>query len=114
MEIRITENKIFAPLKNKWLVLTPEEKVRQEYIKRLVDNYGYTYEQMRQEVMVAEVNGRGTGNARADIVVWASPEQVEKEAPVIVVECKAENITISEGDYRQALTMPVILERRFS
>lgn len=101
MEIRITENKIFAPLKNKWLVLTPEEKVRQEYIKRLVDNYGYTYEQMRQEVMVAEGNGRGTGNARADIVVWASPEQVEKEAPVIVVECKAENITISEGDYRQ-------------
>lgn len=101
MDIQIENNKIFAPLKNKWLVLTPEEKVRQEYIKRLMDNYGYSKEQMRQEVTVAEGNGRGTGNARADIVVWASSDQVEKEAPVIVVECKAENITISEGDYMQ-------------
>ena len=42
MEVKIEKNKIFAPLKNKWLVLTPEEKVRQEYIKRLVDNYGYS------------------------------------------------------------------------
>ena len=46
MDIRIENNKIWAPLKNKWLVLTPEEKVRQEYIERLKDNYGYSYEQM--------------------------------------------------------------------
>ena len=54
MEVKIENNKIWAPLKNKWLVLTPEEKVRQEYIERLKDNYGYSYEQMRQEVPVAE------------------------------------------------------------
>ena len=101
MDLRIEDNKIWAPLKNKWLVLTPEEKVRQEYIKRLVDNYGYSIQQMKQEVLVAEGNGRGSGNARADIVVWGSPDKVEKEAPVIVVECKAENINISEKDYTQ-------------
>lgn len=101
MDISIENNKIWAPLKNKWLVLTPEEKVRQEYIKRLVDNYGYSLEQMRQEVTVVEGNGRGTGKARADIVVWASPNKVLKEAPVIAVECKAENITISVGEYWQ-------------
>lgn len=101
MEIQIKDNKIFAPLKNKWLVLTPEEKVRQEYIKRLMDNYGYSADQMQQEVTVAEGNKRGTGKARADIVIWASPEKVEKEAPVIVVECKAESINISEDDYKQ-------------
>lgn len=39
MEIQIKDNKIFAPLKNKWLVLTPEERVRQEYICRLMDYY---------------------------------------------------------------------------
>ena len=101
MEVKIENNKIYAPIKGKWLVLTPEEKVRQEYIKRLVNNYGYSLEQMLQEVSVAEGNGRGTGNARADIVVWASPEQVNKKPPVIVVECKAENISISVGDYWQ-------------
>lgn len=101
MEIQIKDNKIFAPLKDRWLVLTPEEKVRQEYIKRLVNNYGYELEQMQQEVTVAEGNKRGTGKARADIVIWASPEKVEKEAPVIVVECKAESINISKDDYKQ-------------
>ena len=101
MEVEIKDNKIYVPLKKKWLVLTPEEKVRQEYIERLKNNYGYSYEQMRQELTVAEGNGRGTGDARADIVVWASPEDVLKTAPVIVVECKAENINISEKDYWQ-------------
>lgn len=101
MEIKIENNKIWAPLKNKWLVLTPEEKVRQEYIERLKDNYGYSYDQMLQEVPVAEGDERGTGGARADIIVWASPDKVLKEAPVIVVECKAENINISEKDYKQ-------------
>lgn len=101
MEIKIENNKIWAPLKNKWLVLTPEEKVRQEYIERLKENYGYSYEQMRQELTVAEGNGRGTGGARADIVVWASPVEVLEKDPVIVVECKAENINISEDDYKQ-------------
>lgn len=101
MEIKITGNKIFAPLKNKELILTPEEKVRQEYICRLVNNYGYSLEQMAQEETVAEGNSRGTGRASADIVVWASKEAVRKEAPIIVVECKAENIIITEGDYWQ-------------
>ena len=101
MEIQIKGNKIYAPLKKKDVVLTPEEKVRQEYIKRLVDNYGYAIEQMQQEVLISEGNGHGTGIARADIVVWASPEQVGKRAPVIVVECKAENINISVEDYWQ-------------
>lgn len=35
MEVEIKDNKIYVPLKKKWLVLTPEEKVRQEYIERL-------------------------------------------------------------------------------
>ena len=69
MELQINGNKIFAPLKNKELVLTPEERVRQEYICRLVNVYGYSLEQMAQEVQVRNSH-RGLGKARADIVVW--------------------------------------------
>ena len=87
METQIKEGKIFAPLKDKWLVLTPEEKVRQDYICRLVNSYGYSLDQMKQELTVAEGNTRGTGRAQADIVIWENPSVVEKENPVIVVEC---------------------------
>ena len=101
MELQIKGNKIFAPLKNKELVLTPEERVRQEYICRLVDNYGYALNQMAQEVQVNN-SRRGQGKARADIVIWRSEADKKEEASaVIVVECKAEYITIREEDYFQ-------------
>lgn len=32
LEVEEKDNKIFAPLISKWLILKPEEKVRQEYI----------------------------------------------------------------------------------
>ena len=103
MQVEINGNKIKAPLKGKdvWLVLTPEEKVRQEYICRLVNHYSYSLDQMQQEITVAEGNKRGTGRASADIVVWRSKEEVFKKHPVIAVECKADNINIVEGDYWQ-------------
>lgn len=103
MDIQIKDNKIFAPLKNKWLVNKPEEEVRQKYICRLIDNYGYSIEQMDQEIQVSN-SQRGQGAARADIVVWKSKEDKLAEptkSPIIVVECKAESITIHEADYFQ-------------
>lgn len=101
MELQINNNKIFAPLKNKELVLTPEERVRQEYICRLVNHYGYDLSQMDQELQVNNSH-RGQGKARADIVVWKSASAKSNEdAATIVVECKAEHITIREEDYFQ-------------
>ena len=37
MEIQIKNNKIFSPIENDWLVLTPKEKVRQENIYEIVN-----------------------------------------------------------------------------
>lgn len=101
LEIKIKGNKIFAPLKNKELVLTPEERVRQEYICRLVNDYGFSLEQMAQEVQVNN-SQRGQGKARADIVIWKSAkDKNEDSSAAIVIECKAEHITIQEEDYFQ-------------
>lgn len=101
MEIQIKDNKIFSPLKNKWLVLTPEERVRQEYICRLVNYYGFDLKQMDQEIQVNN-SQRGQGKARADIVIWKSASaKNEESSATIVVECKAEHITIREEDYFQ-------------
>lgn len=101
MQIQIKDNKIYSPLKEKWLILKPEEKVRQEYILRLVNTYGYDFSQMEQELQVNN-SQRGQGRAMADIAIWRNEkEKTERKSPVIVVECKAEHITIHEEDYFQ-------------
>lgn len=101
MEVEIKDNKIKVPLKDTWLVNKPEEKVRQEYICRLVNNYGFDLEQMAQEIQVSN-SQRGQGRAMADIVIWRNiKDKREKNSPIIVVECKAEHITVREEDYFQ-------------
>ena len=103
MEITTRNNRkeIYAPLKDKWLVLRPEEEVRQKYICRLVNNYGFAIEQMTQELQVNN-SQRGQGMARADIVVWKNAEDKHNsKSPIIIVECKAESVTIHEEDYFQ-------------
>ena len=101
MEVQIKDNKIFAPLKDKWLVLKPEEKVRQEYICRLVNSYGFDLNQMEQEKQVNN-SQRGQGRSMADIVIYKNEaDKLASKSPVIVVECKAEHITIREEDYFQ-------------
>lgn len=101
MDIQIENGKIFAPLKEKWLMLKPEEEVRQKYIARLVNKYGFSIDQMAQEVQVSN-SQRGQGRAMADIVIWkSSKDKNENNSPAIVVECKAEHITVREEDYFQ-------------
>ena len=98
IQIDTKTNKIYAPLKDQWFVKTPEEEVRQNYICRLVNHYGFSLDQMKQEVTVSN-SSRGQGRAQADIVIWKSKEDKQNDiSPVIVVECKAENITIREED----------------
>ena len=58
---------------------------------------------MDQEIQVSN-SQRGQGAARADIVVWKSKEDKlanPQKSPIIVVECKAESVTIHEADYFQ-------------
>lgn len=101
LEVQVDGNKIYSPLRDKWLVLTPEEQVRQSYICRLVNVYGYDLDQMDEELKVNNSH-RGQGKARADIVIWKSKEDKKKnKAAFIVVECKAETVKIRQEDYYQ-------------
>lgn len=103
LQVEIQGNKIKAPLKGNdvWLVLKPEEQVRQNFICRLANDYGFSLVQMAQEIKVNN-SQRGQGRAMADIVIWKSEkDKLENNSPSIVVECKAEHITIHEEDYFQ-------------
>lgn len=91
---------IYSHKRKKWLVQTPEETVRQQYLLTLVNEYGYSLDQLEEEK--DPLGGRGTGAARYDFAVWRSVEEKKnKGVPIIVVECKADNIRISERDYMQ-------------
>jgi type I restriction enzyme M protein len=90
---------IFSHIRKKWLMETPEERVRQEYLCVLVNEYGYVLEQIDEELSVV---GRGAGDARADFLIWRTPqEKADKKTALIVVECKADNVTIDNKTYLQ-------------
>jgi type I restriction enzyme M protein len=95
MQIEIRGNKIFAPLKKEWIPNTQDEKLKQEFICRLVNNYGYKLGQLGQDVEIKK-------RYKADIAVWRSEkEKFKKFIPsiIITIECKAEHIKIKEADY---------------
>ena len=96
---RNPQGQIYSPVRAKWLFETPEERVRQEWLCVLVNEYGYALDQMAEEL---DLTGRGSAQARADLVIWRSKaDKVKGKTPLLVVEYKSDNITISAADYGQ-------------
>ncbi len=91
--------KIYSHIRKKWLVKTPEEMVRQDYLCVLVNDYGYDLAQIKEE---ENVTGRDSAQARADFVIYQSVEDIaNKKNPLIIVEVKAEHINITEKEFIQ-------------
>ena len=91
---------LWIPLRDEWRNVAdkPEEIVRQHFIRHLHDNYDYALDQMDQERRTMH----GHKSPRADIVIWETPRaKVAKKTPVLVIECKAENIDVNIKDYYQ-------------
>jgi type I site-specific restriction endonuclease len=84
---------IFDEIRKKWLVLTPEEWVRQHLIKFLIEDLKYPSSLMALERLV-HVNGLAQ---RTDLVVYDRTGH-----PLVVCECKAPEIAINQGVFDQA------------
>ena len=91
------KEQIFCELRGDYRTATPEEIVRQGYVHHLHDHYGYAFDQMDQE----RKTQYGRRSPHADIVIWQGTADKQTKAPVIVVECKSDNVTIIESDYWQ-------------
>jgi hypothetical protein len=91
-----------APRK-KWLVLTPEELVRQLCLHYLVD-LGFSKNLMRTELGIT-VNGL---QKRCDIVVFDTAGK-----PFLLVECKSAKIEMTEAILYQALDYNLKLKLPF-
>lgn len=93
------KGKIWSHVRAKWLAETPEESVRQEYLLVLINEYGFSLDQIAEEM---DLTGRGSASARADFVIWrTAQDKAEENAPFIIVECKSDNVTIKQQDYGQ-------------
>ena len=88
------QKRVFDPVRKKKVVLTPEEEVRQALIMELSTNYGYPLQLMSCEYSI-DIN---RVKYRVDLVVF------DKEGkPLLLVECKAPNIKISQQTFSQIL-----------
>ena len=94
LKVRNTEGKrfIFDPLRKKWLVLQPEELVRQLVIQYLLKEKNYRSSHMAVERML-KVNKL---TKRCDILMYDLQQQ-----PFLLVECKAPAVKINQNVFRQ-------------
>ncbi|NOU60243.1 type I restriction enzyme HsdR N-terminal domain-containing protein [Marinifilum caeruleilacunae] len=83
---------IFDSIRKKYVVLTPEEWVRQNFIRFLVEEKGYPASLIAVEKKV-DVN---LLPQRSDIVLYNG-----KANPVMIVECKASKIKITQDVFNQ-------------
>jgi hypothetical protein len=97
-EFTIKEDKgrevIFDLLRRKWVPLTPEEWVRQNFIQFLIKTHQYpaTLIAIEKEIQLGELK------KRFDILVYDKQHQ-----PWMMVECKASSITLEEKVFEQLL-----------
>ena len=95
---------IWDSLRGKWLVLTPEEWVRQHTIAWLVRERHIPELRISQEYPV-NINGQ---HQRADIVVID-----EFAKPHILVECKAPDVVLDHEVVMQAIRYNSVVKARY-
>jgi len=93
-KIKSSENKrfIFDNIRKKYIVLTPEEWVRQHYIYYLIHEKKYPISIIAVEKQLT-LNGL---KKRTDILIFN-----KEGTPEIIVECKAPSIEINQSTFDQ-------------
>ena len=84
--------KVFDPLRDKYVALTPEEFVRQHFTAWLRDSRHYPASLMANEIGI-EVNGK---RKRCDTVVFGNDGK-----PMVIVEYKAPDVTVNQAVFDQ-------------
>jgi len=85
---------VFDPIRKKWMVLTPEEHVRQYTIQYLTTIMKYPAGLLAVEKTIIV----GTRSKRFDIVIYD-----REHKPWMLVECKAPEVPVSEKTLYQLL-----------
>lgn len=95
---------VFDPLRKKYVLLTPEEEVRQKVLYLLVERLGVPAGLLAVEYAV-KVNGM---DKRADAVIFGNDSR-----PLMIVECKAQRVKITDKVLDQAIRYHSALQPKF-
>ncbi len=91
---------IFDPLRKSWVVLTPEEWVRQNFIQYLIQikQYPSTLIAIEKTIQLGELK------KRFDIIVY------KNDSPWLLIECKEAYVPITEKTLEQILQYQQVVE----
>ena len=96
--------KIFDRLRKKFIILTPEEWVRQHFVNYLINHKGFPESLMANEIGIT-LNGT---RRRCDTVVFD-----KHGSPMVIVEYKASPIVISQSTFDQIVRYNMVLHARY-
>jgi len=100
IETREEKEYIFDPLRKKWIRLTPEECVRQNFLQYLLQvmHYPASLIAIEKEIQIGELK------KRFDILVY------KNDYPWLLIECKEMNVPINESVMQQLLRYQTIVQ----
>ncbi|MEN9297828.1 MAG: hypothetical protein RLZZ429_141 [Bacteroidota bacterium] len=100
IETREDKEYIFDPLRKKWVRLTPEEWVRQNFLQYLIQvmQYPAALIAIEKEIQIGELK------KRFDILVY------KDDHPWLLIECKEMNVPISESVMQQLLRYQITVQ----
>lgn len=103
IELKEGKEHIFDPLRKKWVRLTPEEWVRQNFLQYLlqVKQYPASLIAVEKEVVVGELK------KRFDILVY------KNDQPWLLIECKEMNVPVTESVFHQLLRYQSALQASY-
>ncbi len=100
IETREDKEYIFDPLRKKWIRLTPEEWVRQNFLQYLLQvmQYPASLIAVEKEIQIGELK------KRFDILVY------KNDHPWLLIECKEMNVPINESVMQQLLRYQITVQ----
>ena len=84
---------VFCVIRKRWMLLTPEEWVRQNFLLYLIEilKYPVSLIGVEKQLLLGEMK------KRFDIIVY------KNDIPFMIVECKEMNVSLSENTLKQVL-----------
>lgn len=100
IETREDKEYIFDPLRKKWVRLTPEEWVRQNFLQYLLQvmHYPASLIAIEKEIQIGDLR------KRFDILVY------KNDHPWLLIECKEMNVPINESVMQQLLRYQITVQ----
>jgi hypothetical protein len=97
-------DRVWDPVRRKWLLLTPEEWVRQHVLNHLVHDLGcpVSLTAMERTLTLNDLT------KRADIVVHGRDGE-----PLLLVECKAPEVKVGQSVFEQAARYNIVFRVRY-